>query len=234
MQTAKLHTYFASAVILLALFPVTLLAEDYRWVKRSYSWHGTGVRSTEPVKVFGDDIRIRIWSPQRGPLKVTIHDVNPDASARRASRVLFKESSLQRAASKELTGYREFYLTIEGDSRQWIVELDQYLDRIGEWRYLSYTKTLPEEMLKEATWAGDEAQRIDYSPRKAPYQLRCTQSGAGKLRIAAYSADNTLLFENTLNSDGATAAGWIYTLGDATIIAEGAEGTSWRIEALSK
>lgn len=186
-------------------------SRDECWVRRCYSWNGVGTMTTAKIKLYGEDIRIRYASPSRGFLRITIFDAA--AENPRAPRQVVNARQLQHTGSKTFSGYKEAWLLIEGDDRNWMVEVDQYLTRIQEWRWRQDAEKKSAELAPEAEWGGVEGAEFEYTPRVLPCRITFANAGAGGVSLAVRNEDEALLFSTLLDTERKTAESWLYKPG---------------------
>ncbi len=221
-------------LLFLLLLCSTLLvgAGESCWVRKTFAASGTGMYTTEPMQIFGDECRIRYRTGKRGDFRIIVHDASQEGE-RLPSRVLVSSRSSQRTSSKSFKGYSQVYFTIEGDINSWALELDQYMDSMSEWKYRNYAKTLPLKTLKEGSWYGEGSQVIEYVPRKSPSKIQFDVKKAGVRRIQAVGADGKTLLDYPVNGATAKISGWIYVADAIKFVIEADEGASWQLEVFS-
>ncbi len=206
--------------------------DEYCWVRRTFAWSGNGYRRTEVIPLFGEEFRIRYATePRGGSLNITLCDgvaKNP-----RKPVPVIASNRLHNIGWKGFKGYQQIYLVIEGDAAtEWIVEVDQYLDTIAEWRLRNYLGKLKPPTKKEATWAGSETTEWEYTPRVVPYQLSLTRTGETNVGMSVTTVEGgEMLFSTHFNQTGATT-GWIATPAPVKIHID-ASSSDWKLDILT-
>ena len=198
---------FVAMLFIAATAGIFAAAGDECWVRRCYSWNGIGTLTTGRIKLFGDDIRIRYASPSNGMLRITVYDAageNP-----KAPKQIIYSRNLQHTGSRTLSGYKEIWLHIEGDDKNWIVEVDQYMSRIQEWRWKKHLAQPEIPLSPEAEWGGAESQIIEYTPSVVPCRFYFTSSGPGKVSLAVRNGDDKLFYSSLLEKNGESPRGWL-------------------------
>ena len=54
------------------LLASSLQADDYRWIKGTFTWKGNGTMMTQVIPLYGETYRVNYSSPQKGPLSITL------------------------------------------------------------------------------------------------------------------------------------------------------------------
>ena len=225
----KLMLYFG---LVFGLAASVIAADEYCWVRRTFAWSGNGYRRTEVIPLFGDEFRIRYATePRGGSLTVTLCD--GVAKDPRKPVPVIAAAKLHNIGWKGFKGYKQVYLVIEGDpATEWIVEVDQYLDTIAEWRLRNYTGKLKPPTKKEATWAGSESIEWEYTPRVTPYQIYLTRTGETNVGAEVKTVEGEeLLFSTHFNQTGVTT-GWIASPAPVKIHID-ASSSEWQLDILT-
>ena len=206
-----------------------LRADDYQWVRRTYSWRCSGLMRTATVPIFGEDIVIRVSSPTKAVVRVTLFDEQDKVASRRAPEVICENTHL-RSSSSSFSGLKKISLLVES-SRECLVEIDQYLDTVEEWRlknWLQKRSTLTPRKL--AMWAGDTTQSFLFTPKMPCTRLSFTQRSEGSVELIATAKDGTVLFRRFMNISGQHVNGWLHTSDEVSFSVQAAKGTAWLLE----
>ena len=222
----KMHR-LAPALALLALLAVSLPAGDYQWVRRSYSWRSNGLMQTATVPLFGSEAVIRCSSPVKGAVKVTLFD---EGDQPRAPKVLVSTQHLRSTDSTTVRNLEKVSLLIESQG-DCVVEVDQYLESVGEWRLRNWlqqrTSLTPRKL---AVWAGDAPMKFDYQPKRATCRVTFTQRGEGTSEVIATDAEGKALLRRYLRTQGSQALSWLHGDAPVTFAVECSAGTAWMLE----
>lgn len=217
------------SLFLIAAASLVLHADDYRWVKGTFSWKGNGTLTTQVIPLYGETYRVSYASPQKGALRVTVLD------AATRNPLLPKEivdtKQVLQPSSKSSSGPQEAMLLIEGDGRPWEVRIDQCLTSAQEWRLLNFKKEPQQPAEALGVWAGTGCEEIAFAAKGAPWKFRVTQEGEGVVAVAVTPEGQAKpLFKTQLNAPGASGEGWI-TVAGPVVIKVAATDTDWTIEA---
>ncbi len=214
-------------MILLACTAGLLAAGDYQWVRRTYSWRSNGLMRTATVPLFGDEAVIRCSSPVKGAVKVTLID---ESAKPRAPKVLVSTQHLRTTDSTTVRNLEKLSLLIESQG-ECVVEIDQYLESVGEWRLRTWkqerTSLTPKKL---AVWAGDAPMTFDYKPKQDTVRVIFSQRGEGTAEVVATDAEGRALLRRYLRAQGSQALGWLHGDEAVTFSVQCAAGTAWMLE----
>ncbi len=221
---------FLCCFSVMVFLAVGLHADDYRWIKNTFSWRGNGTLTTQVIPLFGESYRVSYSSAQKGALRITVVDM----ATRRPlpPKEIVKTKQLLQPGSKSTSGPQKAVLVIEGDSHPWEVRIDQCLDSMQEWDLMNFQKKQnpPEEHL--AIWTGTGSEEIVFDGKSAPWKFRVVQEGEGMVNVAVTSDTAKLYYKTYLHNPAQSGEGWITTAGTVTIKVTAANDTEWTIEAL--
>lgn len=221
------HPRLSLVLFLLAGLAGLLAASDYQWVRRSYAWRSSGLMRTATVPLFGDEAVIRCSSPAKGAVKVTLID---EGDKPRAPKVIVSTQHLRSTDSTTVRHLERFSLIIESQG-ECVVEVDQYLESVGEWRLRTWkrkrTSLTPKKL---AVWAGDAPMKFDYKPKQAVSRVIFSQRGEGSAEVIATDAEGKALLRRYLRTQGSQALSWLHGDEAVTFSVQCPSGTSWMLE----
>lgn len=213
---------------LVAFLGVCLHADDYRWIKGTFSWKGNGTMITQVVPLYGETYRVNYSSSQKGPLSITVIDAATKQPL--PPKELVKSRQVLQPNSKSSSGPQFAMLLIEGDGRPWEVRLDQCLTSVQEWRLKGFLEEQKKPSTKLGVWAGTGSEEIVFTSQDAPWKLHVTQETEGDVVVTVTSDDAKLYYKTHLNSVGQEGEGWITVAGPVTVNVT-ASDTDWTVEA---
>ncbi|MBQ4479977.1 MAG: hypothetical protein II943_05005 [Victivallales bacterium] len=205
-----------------------LYADDYRWIKGTFTWKGNGTMITQVVPLYGETYRVNYASPQKGPLSITVLDAATKKPL--PPKELLKSRQVLQPGSKSADGLQFAMLVIEGDGRPWEVRLDQCLTSVQEWRLKGVLEEQKKPATKLGVWAGTGSEKIVFTAQNAPWKLHVIQETEGNVVVTVTSDDAKLYYSTQLNSAGQEGEGWITVAGPVTVSVT-ASDTDWTIEA---
>ena len=221
------HLRISLVLVLLACLASLLAAGDYQWVRRTYSWRSNGLMRTATVPLFGDEAVIRCSSPVKGAVKVTLID---ESAKPRAPKVLVSTQHLRSTDSTTVRNMEKLSLLIESQG-ECVVEIDQYLESVGEWRLRTWkqerTSLTPKKL---AVWAGDAPMKFEYKPKQEASRVIFSQRGEGTAEVIATDPEGKALLRRYLHAQGSQALSWLHGDAAVTFSVQCPAGTAWMLE----
>ncbi len=221
------HLRISLVLVLLACLASLLAAGDYQWVRRTYSWRSNGLMRTAAVPLFGDEAVIRCSSPVKGAVKVTLID---ESAKPRAPKVLVSTQHLRSTDSTTVRNMEKLSLLIESQG-ECVVEIDQYLESVGEWRLRTWkqerTSLTPKKL---AVWAGDAPMKFEYKPKQDACRVIFSQRGEGTAEVVATDPEGKALLRRYLHAQGSQALSWLHGDAAVTFSVQCPAGTAWMLE----
>ncbi len=214
---------------LVALASLCLQADDYRWVKGTFSWKGNGTLVTQVIPLYGETYRVSYASPKKGALRITV----VDAATRKPlpPKEIVDTQKLLQPSGKSTSGPQYARLVIEGDGNPWEVRVDQCLSSVQEWKLIGFQKEQKKPAERLGVWAGTGCEEIVFDAQPAPWKFRIMQDGEGVVSVTITSSDKKVCYKTQLHGAGQSGEGWI-TATDQVVIAVSATDTDWTIEAV--
>ena len=210
------------------LLASSLQADDYRWIKGTFTWKGNGTMMTQVIPLYGETYRVNYSSPQKGPLSITLLDA--DTKKPLPPKELVKTRQVLQPSSKSSSGPQFAILLIEGDGRPWEVRLDQCLSSVQEWRLMGFQNEQKKPATKLGVWAGTGSDEISFTAPSAPWKLKVLQETEGEVVVAVISEKAKLYYTTHLRQAEQSGEGWIPFEGPVTIKVT-ASNADWTIEA---
>ena len=224
-----MNNKFLYCLSLTVFLAVGLQADDYRWVKGTFSWKGNGTLTTQVIPLYGESYRVSYASPRKGALRITVVDASPRKSF--PAKEIVNTKQLSQPGSKSAVGPQSAMLIIEGDGRPWEVRIDQCLDSVQEWKLINFKKEFRQPVEKLGIWVGTGSEEIVFDGKSAPWKFRVVQDGEGVVAVSVTSEQNKLYYKTQLNGPAQNGEGWIHVAGPVTIKVD-ASDTDWTIEAV--
>ncbi|MBR4125025.1 MAG: hypothetical protein IKR13_02370 [Victivallales bacterium] len=212
-----------------ALLAVCLHADDYRWVKGTFSWKGNGTLTTQVIPLYGESYRVNYASPQKGALRITVVDAAPRGAL--PTKEIVNTQKVFQPGSKSASGPQNAMLIIEGDGRPWEVRVDQCLSSIQEWKLKLFLKEQQKPVERLAVWTGTGSEELIFDGKSAPWKIRVAQEGDGVVAVSVKSEKSKSYYQTQLYGNGQKGEGWIPAAGTVTINVI-ASDTDWSIEAV--
>ena len=185
---------------LACLASLALYADDYRWIKGTFSWKGNGAMITQVIPLYGETYRVNYASPQKGPLSITVLDAETKKPL--PPKELVKSRQVLQPSSKSSSGPQFAMLLIEGDGRPWEVRLDQCLSSVQEWRLMRFLEEQKKPATKLAAWAGTGSEEIVFTAPATFWKLHVVQETEGEVVVTVVSENAQLYYKTHLRSAG--------------------------------